>query len=94
MMALYLLSMHLPKNSYIGTGAWFFFIVNLIKVPFHIFIWHTMTASTFLLDLYMLPVIILGAFAGIHIVKIFPERAYRVFLIISTVISAVVIIIR
>jgi len=24
-MALYLLSMRLPKNSYIGTGAWFFF---------------------------------------------------------------------
>ena len=42
-MALYLLSMRLPKNSYIGTGAWFFFIVNLSKVPLHIWSWKTIT---------------------------------------------------
>ena len=33
---LYILSMRLPKNSFIGTGAWFFLILNLFKVPFHI----------------------------------------------------------
>lgn len=93
-LALYLLSMHLPKNIYIGTGAWFFFIVNLFKVPFHILVWKTITVHSFLLDLYMLPVIIVGALAGVYIVRIFPEKPYRVFLIVTTAVSALILIIK
>ena len=33
-MIIYLLAMRLPKIEFVGTGAWFFFIVNWIKVPF------------------------------------------------------------
>ena len=91
---LYLLSMRFNKNSFIGTGAWFFFIVNLFKVPFHIFIWHTITLHSFLLDLYVLPLIIVGGLSGIYIVKLFPEKAYRIFLIVTTAISAVLIILK
>ena len=29
--SIYLLSMRLPKNSFIGTAAWFFLIINLLK---------------------------------------------------------------
>lgn len=32
--ALYFISSGLPKYAYIGTSAWFFFLVNLFKVPF------------------------------------------------------------
>ena len=32
-MNLYLLSMALPKEEFMGTGAWFFCIINLVKVP-------------------------------------------------------------
>jgi uncharacterized membrane protein YfcA len=31
---LYLLAMALPKYAFIGTSAWLFLIVNVIKVPF------------------------------------------------------------
>jgi uncharacterized protein len=93
-MALYLLSMHLPKNIYIGTGAWFFFIVNLFKVPFQIFIWHNIDMKIFMLDLSMFPMIVAGGLAGIYIIKHFPEKAYRIFLIITTALSALIIIIR
>ena len=31
---LYLLAVALPKESFVGTGAWFFLLINLIKVPF------------------------------------------------------------
>jgi uncharacterized membrane protein YfcA len=31
---MYLLAMRLPKWEFVGTGAWFFLIVNLFKVPF------------------------------------------------------------
>jgi uncharacterized membrane protein YfcA len=93
-MALYLLSMRLPKNEYIGTGAWFFLIINLFKVPFHILIWGTIYMDTFIFDLVLLPVIAIGAIMGIYIVKVFPEKAYRIFLLLTTAISALVLIIR
>jgi uncharacterized membrane protein YfcA len=87
-MALYLLSMRLPKKIYIGTGAWFFFIVNVTKVPFHIGIWKTITVQTLLFDVLMIPAIALGAWLGIWLVKLFPEKAYRIFIIATTLFSA------
>jgi hypothetical protein len=37
--AIYLLAIHLPKNNFIGTGAWFFLIVNVVKFPLQLFFW-------------------------------------------------------
>jgi len=88
-MALYLLSMRLPKNSFIGTSAWFFFIVNLIKLPFHIFIWHTITLDTVFLDLAAAPVIIAGAIIGVFVVRLIPEKPYRIVIITATAAAAI-----
>lgn len=90
-MALYLLSMRLPKNIFIGTGAWLLLIINVIKVPVHIGIWHTITWQSILFDVLMIPAIVAGALLGIWLVKFFPERAYRIFIIASTLISALVL---
>jgi uncharacterized membrane protein YfcA len=87
-MAVYLLSMRLPKNAFIGTTAWFFLVVNWFKVPFHIFSWHTINLNTFLFDLITLPFIILGAFLGIIVVKKLSEKTYRWFIIGMTIIAA------
>jgi uncharacterized membrane protein YfcA len=87
-MALYLLSMRLPKNSYIGTGAWFFFIVNVSKVPLHVWSWKTITLSSFMLDLLMIPAIAAGAFLGIWLVRLLPEKFYRILVIVTTLLSA------
>ncbi|MEK6783270.1 MAG: sulfite exporter TauE/SafE family protein [Bacteroidota bacterium] len=88
-MAVYLLSIRLPKNSFIGTAAWFFLVVNWFKVPFHVFVWHTITLDTVLLSLVTLPVIVLGAFLGIIIVGKLSERIYRWFIISMTLVAAV-----
>jgi len=76
-MALYLLSMRLPKNEYIGTAAWFFLAINLFKVPFHLFSWESIDLNSFLLNLICLPFIALGAWVGIVIVKRIEEKYYR-----------------
>ncbi len=89
MFNLYILSMRLPKNSFIGTGAWFFLILNLFKVPFHIFSWHTITIETFHLDVLMIPAIFAGAIAGKYIVKFIPEKAYRYFIYTVIFLSSV-----
>ncbi len=92
-MALYLLSMRLPKNVYIGTGAWFFFIINLVKVPLHVFVWKTISLQSLMFDAVMIPGIIAGAFLGIQIVKVIPEKPYRIFIIVSTLIAALALLI-
>lgn len=88
-MSLYFLTMKLPKEFFIGTGAWFFFIVNLAKVPLHAFFWHTITWKGLLLNLTLWPPILLGAFLGVKIVKIIPEKGYRYFVIIMTLAATV-----
>lgn len=90
-MALYLLSMRLPKNQFIGTGAWFFFIVNLSKVPFHLWSWHTITRESFALNVLMIPAIALGAILGIWLVRMIPEKYYRLLIILSTILSAILL---
>jgi len=87
-MAVYFLSMRLPKNAYIGTTAWFFMVTNWFKVPFHVFAWHTISLNTLLLALVTVPAIVLGAFLGIHIVKILSETMYRWFIIVMTLVAA------
>lgn len=87
-MAIYLLAMRLPKNAYIGTTAWFFMVTNWFKVPFHVFVWHTISLNTFLLDMITIPAIGLGAYLGIVIVRKIPENLYRWFIIASTLVAA------
>jgi uncharacterized protein len=93
-MAVYFLSMRLPKNAFIGTTAWFFMVINWLKIPFHIWAWKTITIDSFLLNLSVLPLIILGAWLGILIVKNLQEHHYRWFIIGMTVIAAVLMIVR
>jgi uncharacterized protein len=88
-MAIYFLSMRLPKNEFIGTTAWFFMVINLFKIPFHIWSWHTISLNTFLLDLTALPFIALGGFLGIVIVKNLKDKSYRWFIIGMTLIAAI-----
>ncbi len=91
--AIYLLAMHLPKNSYIGTGAWFFLVINFLKFPLHIFVWKTINWSTLTLDLLLLPAIAVGAFLGIVLVKKISDKTYRTAVIIVTALSAFLLLI-
>jgi uncharacterized membrane protein YfcA len=69
-MSIYLTGMGLPKNEFMGTSAWYFFIFNLTKLPIYVFLSLVLPTSpmvnsaTLIFDLAMLPVIIVGAFIG------------------------------
>ena len=88
---LYLMSMRLPKNVFIGTGAIFYLILNIIKVPIHLFYWNSMSLKTLQLSFVLLPILLIGAFTGKHIVKFIPEKAYRIFVISIITISAIML---
>ncbi len=88
LMAMYFLAMGLPKNHFIGTGAFFFFTTNLIKVPFHAFAWHTISATSLTANAMAIPFIIAGSVTGIYAVSLLNEKVYRYFVMASTTLSA------
>jgi uncharacterized protein len=73
----YLLSMRLSKSHFMGTLAGLFLFVNCIKVPFHVFIWHTINAHSVVINVVLVPFLIVGFFIGINIVKRIAEERYR-----------------
>ncbi len=88
-MSVYFLAMLLPKYGFIGTRAWFFMIVNLIKLPLHIIVWKTINIQTLVFNVAMFPAIAIGAVVGYQIVKLIPEKPYRYIIIILTAIAAI-----
>jgi uncharacterized protein len=89
--SIYLLSMRLPKNAFIGTAAWFFLIVNLLKVPLQVFFWKNISAGSLTFDAIMVPAIAAGAAIGILVAGKIPERGYRVFVMVMTGVAGVLL---
>ncbi|MCL2318526.1 MAG: sulfite exporter TauE/SafE family protein [Treponema sp.] len=90
-MAVFLLSMRLPKNSYVGTTAWFFLIVNFLKLPIQIFFWNNISLKTLLFDVTLIPVVILGTVLGVYLVKKIPEPFYRKLIVVLTLVSTILL---
>lgn len=85
---LYFLGLRLPKNEFIGTAAWLFLITNLVKLPLHIWVWHTIDTTTLGDNLQMLPFMAAGLLTGVWVVKKIPEKPYRIFIIAVTALGA------
>ncbi|WP_418497744.1 sulfite exporter TauE/SafE family protein [Flagellimonas sp.] len=91
---IFFLAMRLPKNEFVGTAAWLFFITNVFKLPFHIFVWKTISAESLLINLKLLPAIFVGLFLGVFLVKKINEKNYKRFILVVTAIGAVAILFR
>ena len=90
----YFLAMRFPKNEFIGTAAWLFFIINVFKLPFHFFVWKTVTKETLVLNSVLIPAVIIGFFLGAYIVKLISNVNYRRFILIVTAIGGIVLLFR
>lgn len=91
---IFFLAMRLPKNEFVGTAAWLFLITNAFKMPFHIFVWKTISWESLRIDLRLLPAIFVGILVGIQLVKIIQEKQYRRFILVVTAIGAIAILFR
>jgi Predicted permeases len=87
--SIYLLAMDFKKNDYMGTTAWFFFIINLTKLPLQILFWHNISFKTVILTVGVLPAIAIGALLGAIIIKKLNEKPFRRIIIGMTAIAAV-----
>jgi uncharacterized membrane protein YfcA len=85
-MSLYLLSKRLPKEDFVATGAWFFFFVNLAKVP--IYAYHGLFGRQSLtFDALLAPAILAGAFTGRALLHSIPPRLFEALVIAMTVVG-------
>ena len=91
---IFFLAMRLPKNEFIGTAAWLFLIINLFKLPFHIWSWETITPHTLLINLKLAPGILVGLFVGVRLVKLIKEDFYRKMILVLTAIGAILILFK
>jgi len=91
---IYFLAIRLPKNEFIGTAAWLFFIINIFKLPFHFFVWKTVSVETLVLNSVLVPALLLGFFMGVSLVKLISNLHYRRFILAVTAIGALVLLFR
>ncbi len=91
---IYFLAMRLPKNEFIGTGAWLFFLINIFKLPFHIFVWKTVTKESLVINSIMIPAMVLGFYLGVRIVKLISNINYRRFILFVTALGGFILLFR
>jgi uncharacterized membrane protein YfcA len=91
---IYFLAMRMPKNDFIGTAAWVFLVMNLFKLPFQVFYWKNINATSLQTDLFLLPALALGFWAGIKIVTRIKDDNYRKAVIVLTLIGSVAIFLK
>ena len=72
-MGLYLLAVALPKEAFVGTAAWFFLLINLIKVPFSAQL-GLITFPSLAFNAALVPFIASGLFLGRAVVSRLPQR--------------------
>ncbi len=85
-MNLYLLGKQLTKEEFVATGAWFFFLINLTKLP--IYVGHGLISRTSLtFDVLMVPMVVVGAATGRWLVNRMSPRVFEVLVIAMTLVS-------
>jgi uncharacterized protein len=87
--SIYLLALGFKKNNFMGTNAWFFFIINLTKMPLQIFLWHNIGIRSLSITITMIPVITIGAVIGYLVLKKIKDQYFRYLVIAMTTIAAI-----
>jgi uncharacterized membrane protein YfcA len=86
-MILYLLASGLPKMEFMGTGAWYFLLMNCFKVPFS---WQLglIHLESLKLDLLLAPLALAGAFIGKWVLKRIPQASFEVIALCLTLLAS------
>jgi len=90
LMALYLLFVGLEVRKFVGTTAWFFFIVNVAKVPFSAGL-GLVTIDTLRTDAILAPAILIGAVLGTSLIRRVSQDAFEWWVLGAAGLSAVLL---
>ena len=72
----------------------FFVQVSYPSLPFHFFVWKTVSVETLVLNSVLVPVLLLGFFIGVSLVKLISNLHYRRFILAVTAIGALILLFR
>lgn len=84
----YLVGLGLGKEEQVGTSAWFYFAVNLAKIPFYLALGALTAGGTFftgetlLWNLAMVPAIVAGVYVGRWALPRIPQQTFVVLVLV------------
>ncbi|WP_426187832.1 sulfite exporter TauE/SafE family protein [Microbacterium sp. TWP3-1-2b2] len=87
-MSMYFLAMRTPVQVFLGTSAWFFAIVNLVKLPFLAGI-GLFSGPVLLMDAVLIPLVVVGALLGVRVARRMKQQVFDWIVIVLTIIGAV-----
>lgn len=85
--ALYLLALAIPKDTLVATGAWFFLILNVAKLPFSAQL-GLIDPAALRVDALLAPVVVAGLVCGRAVVRRLPQRIFDTLLLAFTGLAA------
>ena len=86
-MSIYLLSAGMGMLGFLGTSAWFFFAVNLFKVPFSLGL-DLITVESLVLDAWLVPAVLVGAVLGRAVVHRIDQSRFDALVLVFVVLSS------
>ena len=85
-MIVYLLAMRLPKLVFMGTSAWYFFVLNVFKVPFSYSL-GLINAASLQISLALIPFALLGAVSGRVLIHYIDQNLFELLAIGLTLLA-------
>jgi uncharacterized membrane protein YfcA len=91
----YLVRLGLGKEAMIGTSTWFYFTVNVAKIPVYLALgeWssggHFFTGERLAFDTALLPALLIGVFGGRRLFNRLPDRAFLIAVLVLSAAGAV-----
>ncbi|MCL2482247.1 MAG: sulfite exporter TauE/SafE family protein [Propionibacteriaceae bacterium] len=92
-MSLYLLAIKADKARFVGTGAWFFFLVNVTKVPFSIGL-GLIHLHTLVMLVTLIPFVLVGTWLGRKLLTKLKQESFEQLTIGASALSAVVLLLK
>ena len=94
-MSIYMTALGLEKLEFMGTTAWYFFIVNLAKIPIYLILTALapdqpmFNTQSLTFDAILLPLVVVGVFVGRWSLHRIPQRAFTWAVLVLAAVAAV-----
>lgn len=76
LLGIYFLQLGLDKTAFVGTRSWYFLLLNVFKLPFSASI-GLITPDSLALNATCIPLVILGGWIGVKVIKVMNDRVFR-----------------
>jgi uncharacterized protein len=86
-MVLYFLAVALPKETLVGTSAWFFLLINVFKLPFGAQL-GLIHRDSLTINALLIPAIVAGLVLGKTLIRRIPQRGFNAIILTLVVLAA------